>query len=314
MEVDVVVLADLEEAVGIANPDEHREIPRERVEVHVVANASGERFVGGRRDELTELDEARFLGVGQIGFGIVRLVVGRPGRAHRREGRAGGRLQDGALSRVEPVLDEVLVDVLRDRVQAEIAPLPSAGHGQIHLGVGGPWCMRAGIAVEPIGQDLVHPADVGDVVLEVEGRHAGELLALDVLVEVDLQRDLARRRARADTSRCPCSAPRPRERCGQRCRARQARRSNSMPCRAATPLRPPSGPTMLPPPKPPPPNPPRGCIVCQSASVTVRCAVQTRSCWKNASGVSGAASCDGPAGSVSRSPQARMSSRMARVP
>ena len=83
--------------------------------------------------------------VGQVGLGIVRLVLDRPVLAPVGEELLGGRLEDGALPCAEPVFGEVLVHVLGDRVQTEVAFGRLAFDGEVDLRVGGARCERTGV-------------------------------------------------------------------------------------------------------------------------------------------------------------------------
>ena len=62
-----------------------------------------------------------------------------------------------------------------------------AGDGDVDAGEGGAGGGDAGLAIEAVGEDFVHPTGVGDGAVEIEFRYAGEFLALGVFVEIDFE-------------------------------------------------------------------------------------------------------------------------------
>ena len=73
MQVDVVVLPLLQEAVGIRDPDQHCQIPRERVEIDKLAQTRGERLVARARDQIAEVHDALLVGRREIGLRMVHV-------------------------------------------------------------------------------------------------------------------------------------------------------------------------------------------------------------------------------------------------
>jgi hypothetical protein len=98
----------------VGEPDEDGEVAGEVVEVHVVADRRREFPIRCARHEPAKSDDALFLRVRQIGLRIVGLVVGRPVRSPIGEQVLRRWLEDRSLLRAEPLLEEVLVDVLGD--------------------------------------------------------------------------------------------------------------------------------------------------------------------------------------------------------
>ena len=200
VQVEVIVLADLENAVQRRKVDGHRHEPRKLVEVNEVADPRGHFRIGGVAHQFRQLHHPTDLPLGNLGLGVVRLLEFRPRLAHVGEQVCRHRLEDRSVASAEAVFGKVLVDVLDDRIEAQVLPVVLGGDGQVDLRVARPRRGNAGVAVEAVRDRLDHAAGVGHVVVQVQLGEAGELLTLDEVVQVQLQRPF---QCRARLEKCP---------------------------------------------------------------------------------------------------------------
>ena len=187
VQVHHVVLTEGEDRIEGAQPHRHRHEPTEGVDIEELRSAAGEFGIVGLRDQPGEVDDPLLLFRRQLGLGVVDLLVGLPIIAEILEQRGCDRLEDRALLGPELRLGPTVVGILDDGIQTEVAVGVDTRRGDPHPGVGGARRRHSAIAIQRIGQGLVHPRRVGDVVVEVDLGHAGELLFGNELVEIDLE-------------------------------------------------------------------------------------------------------------------------------
>ena len=191
-QIGVIILPRPENAVHGREPDRDRHETREFVEVKIIAEFGGKFRIVRVADQFAELNQALFLFVRQVRFRIIRLLVVAPVVAQIGERIGCHRLEERAFPGGKPLLDEVVVHVLDQRVKAEVFFVKLAGDRDVNPGIGRARRRHAGVAKQPVGQNFVHPTRVRDIVMEIEFGQTGQLLALDVLVQIELQRAFER--------------------------------------------------------------------------------------------------------------------------
>ena len=65
-------------------------------------------------------------------------------------------------------LGEIVINVLDQRIEAEVCPVKLARHGDVNARIRGARGGHTRVPEKPVRQHLVHPARVGDIVVEIK--------------------------------------------------------------------------------------------------------------------------------------------------
>ena len=120
MQIDVIVLPDRQDAIERGKPNRHRHVTGEFFDIQKLPELRRKRRVVRFRHQLREVDHALRLLDEHLVLRVVSLFVLRPIVAEIGENAGRNGLEDRALLFVKSVFGEIFVDVLHDRVEADV--------------------------------------------------------------------------------------------------------------------------------------------------------------------------------------------------
>ena len=188
-QVEIEVVAKSEITVEICQQGVGGNESQKCLDIQKLADVPGKVFVIAAVDQPGEFHEAFFLFVGGLAFRFVALFIALPGRTQiGQPALQAFRLEQHPFPVLEMPLEECLADLLDQSINTDKLLIIFAGYTQGQFGNGGARGWHAGIPEISVGQRLTRPRRITDATVEVEHGLPIELLTIDLLVQVNLQR------------------------------------------------------------------------------------------------------------------------------
>ena len=192
VQIQIKILPRSQQSIHIRQPDRDRHIPRELIQIDILAQPRGELGITRLGTEFGELhDPFALLALDRL-LRVISLIVFRPVRAQVGKQRRRYRLEERTPFGAEMPLRKMFVHSLADRVEAQIFSLKFARHSHIHPRISRARRWNSRVPVKPVGQHLVHQHPIRDVVLQIDRRNSVEFVALGILSQINLERSLHR--------------------------------------------------------------------------------------------------------------------------